>query len=167
MAARSRKKQNGVLPWIALLLLAVVVASFVYAHVHVVSQHHGNDHPHMPPPRARQLEEPVIPAMIETPAPSQTKRKKTINDIAHELDPMDRLLEQSRMRVEAGKDVCADDVFIVHWTHVPKAGGTAFAGMAKKISCARNPAIASSNPCLLYTSPSPRDATLSRMPSSA
>ena len=24
-----------------------------------------------------------------------------------------------------------------------------------------------SNPCLLYTSPSPRDATLSRMPSSA
>ena len=52
------------------------------------------------------------------------------------------LLEQSRMRAEAGKDVCADDVFIVHWTHVPKAGGTAFAGMAKKISCARNPAIA-------------------------
>ena len=41
MAARSRKKQNGsgVLPWIALLLLAVVVATFVYAHVHVVSQH--------------------------------------------------------------------------------------------------------------------------------
>ena len=25
----------------------------------------------------------------------------------------------------------------------------------------------STNPCLLYTSPSPRDATLSRMPSSA
>ena len=146
-AARSKKRQNGsgVLPWIALLLLAVVVATFVYAHVHVVSQHHL--HPHMPPPRQRQLEEPVIPTMIETPAPSQTKRKKTINDVAHELDPMDRLLEQSRMRVEAGKDVCADDVFIVHWTHVPKAGGTAFAGMAKKISCARNPSIASSNPC--------------------
>jgi len=84
--------------------------------------------------------------MIETPAPSQTKRKKTINDITNELDPMDRLLEQARMRAEKG-DVCADDVFIVHWTHVPKAGGTAFAGMAKKISCARNPAIASSNPC--------------------
>ena len=62
MAARSRKKQNGVLPWIALLLLAVVVATFVYAHVHVVSQHHL--HPHMPPPRQRQLEEPVIPTMI-------------------------------------------------------------------------------------------------------
>ena len=146
-AAARRKKQNGsgVLPWIALLLLAVVVATFVYAHVHVVSQHH-HVHPHMPPPRARQLEEPVIPTMIETPAPSQTKRKKTINDVAHELDPMDRLLEQSRMRAEKG-NVCADDVFIVHWTHVPKAGGTAFAGMAKKISCARNPAIASSNPC--------------------
>ena len=139
MAARSRKKQAGVLPWIALLLLAVVVATFVYAHVHVVSQHHLPAH--MPPPRQRQLEEPV------TPAPSQPKRRKTINDVAHELDPMDRLLEQSRMRVEAGKDVCADDVFIVHWTHVPKAGGTAFAGMAKKISCARNPSIASSNPC--------------------
>ena len=97
MAARSRKKQNaGVLPWIALLLLAVVVATFVYAHVHVVSQHH-HAHPHMPPPRARQLEEPI---MIETPAPSITKRKKTINDVAHELDPMDRLLEQSRMRAE-------------------------------------------------------------------
>ena len=141
-AARSKKKQNGsgVLPWIALLLLAVVVATFVYAHVHVVSQHH-HVHPHMPPPRQRQLEEPVPP-----PTPSITKRKKTINDVAHELDPMDRLLEQSRMRAERG-DVCADDVFIVHWTHVPKAGGTAFAGMAKKISCARNPAIASSNPC--------------------
>ena len=149
MAARSKKKQNGsgVLPWIALLLLAVVVATFVYAHVHVVSQHGTAVHPHMPPPRARQLEEPVVPTMIATPAPSPTKRRKTINDVAHELDPMDRLLEQSRMRVEAGKDVCADDVFIVHWTHVPKAGGTAFAGMAKKISCARNPSIASSNPC--------------------
>ena len=145
-AARSKKRQNGsgVLPWIALLLLAVVVATFVYAHVHVVSQHHL--HPHMPPPRQRQLEEPVVPTMIATPAPSQPKRRKTINDVAHELDPMDRLLEQSRMRAEKG-NVCADDVFIVHWTHVPKAGGTAFAGMAKKISCARNPAIASSNPC--------------------
>jgi hypothetical protein len=143
MAARSKKKQSGsgVLPWIALLLLAVVVATFVYAHVHVVSQHTTAHHPHMPPPRQRQLEEPVPP-----PTPSQTKRKKTINDVTNELDPMDRLLEQSRMRAERG-DVCADDVFIVHWTHVPKAGGTAFAGMAKKISCARNPAIASSNPC--------------------
>ena len=82
MAARSRKKQNGVLPWIALLLLAVVVATFVYAHVHVVSQHGTAQHPHMPPPRARQLEEP-LPPVIETPAPSQTKRKKTINDVAH------------------------------------------------------------------------------------
>ena len=27
--------------------------------------------------------------------------------------------------------------------------------------------VAINNPCLLYTSPSPRDATLSRMPSSA
>ena len=58
MAARSRKKQNGVLPWIALLLLAVVVATFVYAHVHVVSQHGTAVHPHMPPPRARQLRRP-------------------------------------------------------------------------------------------------------------
>ena len=31
----------------------------------------------------------------------------------------------------------------------------------------RNPAYLAKNPCLLYTSPSPRDATLSRMPSSA
>ena len=32
---------------------------------------------------------------------------------------------------------------------------------------ARNAGIAVANNCLLYTSPSPRDATLSRMPSSA
>ena len=32
--------------------------------------------------------------------------------------------------------------------------------LAKAINCAKGP-------CLLYTSPSPRDATLSRMPSSA
>lgn len=152
-AARRKKRQSaGILPWIALLLLAVVVATFLYAHIHVATHH---DHL-MPPPRARrELEQPGLAATLEelsttlpiTTAPPALEKRRTINDAVHDLPPMDRLLEQSRMRYEAGKDVCSDDVFIVHWTHVPKAGGTAFAGMAKKISCARNPAIASSNPC--------------------
>jgi len=152
-AARRKKRQSaGILPWIALLLLAVVVATFLYAHIHVATQH---DHL-MPPPRARrELEQPGLAATLEersttlpiTTAPPALEKRRTINGAVHDLPPMDKLLEQSRMRFEAGKDVCSDDVFIVHWTHVPKAGGTAFAGMAKKISCARNPAIASSNPC--------------------
>ena len=36
-----------------------------------------------------------------------------------------------------------------------------------KKSTVRKKVVALSGPCLLYTSPSPRDATLSRMPSSA
>ena len=87
----------------------------------------------------------MIPTMIETPAPSQTKRRKTINDVAHELDPMDRLLEQSRMRAEEAMFV--PTTFHRALDARAESGGTAFAGMAKKISCARNPAIASSNPC--------------------
>ena len=35
------------------------------------------------------------------------------------------------------------------------------------VSFAMTPELPPSKPCLLYTSPSPRDATLSRMPSSA
>ena len=42
---------------------------------------------------------------------------------------------------------CENDVFVVHWTHVPKAGGTAFASLAKKVACAKNPAFKKSNPC--------------------
>ena len=47
-------------------------------------------------------------------------------------------------------------------------GATADAGMKKPPGAAAVKADrAGSMPCLLYTSPSPRDATLSRMPSSA
>ena len=38
---------------------------------------------------------------------------------------------------------------------------------APVLNCSPVAAIEDANPCLLYTSPSPRDATLSRMPSSA
>ena len=37
----------------------------------------------------------------------------------------------------------------------------------KQNKCSPSKSVGSSNICLLYTSPSPRDATLSRMPSSA
>ena len=49
---------------------------------------------------------------------------------------MDRLLEQSN----AGEhgNACADDVFIVHWTHVPKAGALRLPAWPKN-KCARNP----------------------------
>jgi len=41
----------------------------------------------------------------------------------------------------------SSDLFVVHWTHVPKAGGTAFVSLAKKVACARNPGLAASSPC--------------------
>lgn len=50
-------------------------------------------------------------------------------------------------RRSAGEDPCHNNVFIVHWTHVPKAGGTAFASLAKRTACAKNPELAASNPC--------------------
>ena len=51
-------------------------------------------------------------------------------------------------------------------------GFTAIVGVMGLMGVAINDSIVvlaalQSNPCLLYTSPSPRDATLSRMPSSA
>ena len=49
--------------------------------------------------------------------------------------------------------------------HVIATGGMILAGIMMVIVSVIG--IACLNPCLLYTSPSPRDATLSRMPSSA
>ena len=46
-----------------------------------------------------------------------------------------------------------------------RSGASGAASMARLVGCAH--VIVRDNPCLLYTSPSPRDATLSRMPSSA
>ena len=48
-----------------------------------------------------------------------------------------------------------------------KQRGYSFSGTVKKGSCSKTKLIAHHSNCLLYTSPSPRDATLSRMPSSA
>ena len=45
------------------------------------------------------------------------------------------------------EDQCADALFVAHWTHVPKAGGTALAGLARRIACAKNPQIKDLNPC--------------------
>ena len=43
----------------------------------------------------------------------------------------------------------------------------AYSEAQKTVAKEQNDAFGSLNSCLLYTSPSPRDATLSRMPSSA
>ena len=45
------------------------------------------------------------------------------------------------------EDQCGDALFVAHWTHVPKAGGTALAGLARRIACAKNPQIRDLNPC--------------------
>jgi len=50
------------------------------------------------------------------------------------------------------QDTCDDPMktgrlFVAHWTHVPKAGGTAFAGLAKRIACKMNPQLRDTNPC--------------------
>ncbi|KAJ1451652.1 hypothetical protein M885DRAFT_529249 [Pelagophyceae sp. CCMP2097] len=34
---------------------------------------------------------------------------------------------------------CSESMFAVHWTHVPKAGGTAMASLARRVACAKNP----------------------------
>ena len=47
------------------------------------------------------------------------------------------------------EDQCGDALFVAHWTHVPKAGGTALAGLARRIACAKNPQIRHLNPCCI------------------
>ena len=46
---------------------------------------------------------------------------------------------------------CGAGLFVVHWTHVPKAGGTAFAEIAKRVACAKNKELFKGvvNPCCL------------------
>ncbi|KAH8065590.1 acid phosphatase [Aureococcus anophagefferens] len=34
---------------------------------------------------------------------------------------------------------CSASLFAVHWTHVPKAGGTAMASLARRVACKKNP----------------------------
>ena len=127
MAARSKKKQNGsgVLPWIALLLLAVVVATFVYAHVHVVSQHTT---PHICPfgKGARGTRDTNNDCDAGTFKTNARRRSTTSN----ELDP--RIGCSSSRGCAPGRAVRADDVFIALDART-KGRGTAFAGMAKKI----------------------------------
>lgn len=37
---------------------------------------------------------------------------------------------------------CERQLFVVHWSHVPKAGGTAMANLARRVACAQNPHLA-------------------------
>ena len=41
----------------------------------------------------------------------------------------------------------SNDLKILHWVHVPKAGGTAITALLKKIVCQINPSIRGTNPC--------------------
>ena len=68
----------------------------------------------------------------------------------HEFLPKD-LLDQCAAPYRGGHFMC----HVFHWDFVVKAGVDPEAVKARMMTC------------LLYTSPSPRDATLSRMPSSA
>ena len=52
------------------------------------------------------------------------------------------------------------------WTCAPYQAG-ARPSLGQQVAWGESNAVAFTNTCLLYTSPSPRDATLSRMPSSA
>lgn len=37
---------------------------------------------------------------------------------------------------------CNASLSVVHWTHLPKAGGTAMASLARRVACAKNPSLA-------------------------
>ena len=74
---------------------------------------------------------------------------------------------------DAVKDQFSEDDWFLIAT-VPTMVGAAMAGAGKsgiigtaKEAMASMKSLAAGKSCLLYTSPSPRDATLSRMPSSA
>mmetsp|Transcript_11369 Transcript_11369/g.26708 ORF Transcript_11369/g.26708 Transcript_11369/m.26708 type:complete len:635 (+) Transcript_11369:210-2114(+) len=41
----------------------------------------------------------------------------------------------------------SDDLKILHWIHIPKAGGTAFTKLLKKVVCAINPLVRDFSPC--------------------
>jgi hypothetical protein len=41
----------------------------------------------------------------------------------------------------------SNDLKILHWVHVPKAGGTAITALLKKVVCQINPSIRKTNPC--------------------
>ena len=43
----------------------------------------------------------------------------------------------------------ADEIFVVHWTHIPKAGGSAFSELTRRVACAKNPRLAAINPCCM------------------
>ena len=61
----------------------------------------------------------------------------------------------------------ATTFFVGEFTHALDSKGRLTIPSKWRIPGGDNTYLALPNPCLLYTSPSPRDATLSRMPSSA
>ena len=69
------------------------------------------------------------------------------------------------IRKVGGKKI--DYIVNSHWHFDHAEGNLAFGKTGSKIIAHENSRYMMINPCLLYTSPSPRDATLSRMPSSA
>ncbi|KAJ8602270.1 hypothetical protein CTAYLR_003669 [Chrysophaeum taylorii] len=41
---------------------------------------------------------------------------------------------------------CKEALFAIHWTHIPKAGGTAMANLARRVACGQNPGLARVGP---------------------
>ena len=48
---------------------------------------------------------------------------------------------------ESEDSVLHPDIFAVHWVHIPKAAGSAFTRMVKRVACEMNPELRDSNPC--------------------
>ena len=94
------------------------------------------------PPPKKALSPPAVATELATKRKEATKRAVR----SRKEEDMEMLRKAAEMRA-AGQDACHNNVFIVHWTHVPKAGGTAFASLAKRAACAKNPELADSNPC--------------------
>ena len=66
----------------------------------------------------------------------------------------------------ASKESITEEKTEIKKIHIVKSGDT-ISSISKLYSINKDLIIKMNNFCLLYTSPSPRDATLSRMPSSA
>lgn len=74
------------------------------------------------------------------------------DDAGHDDLPGAGAALEDEMRISmttTNRSSCENEVFVVHWTHVPKAGGTAFASLAKKVACKKNPWLAAINPCCI------------------
>ena len=74
---------------------------------------------------------------------------------------------QHAMEQRSAQPICLHDVGVIINLKVAVVGQLVLKGSTGAPLVRQNRSGGDDDPCLLYTSPSPRDATLSRMPSSA